>query len=186
MEQPKERTVVLTGKVLKLSCKAESAPGVTVRYKWFTCDKDGVNKLPVKCNSMKLVISETNLSHKGFYVCEISGQVDSRVIYVEVVNPADIKITMQPSRDKYIELGEELSLECKAKCKHHPVSYQWYFNETPLRNHTGYQLVIPFITQSDIGSYYCTASSEYSAGVVKSETSRLVLRECLIVSVFMP
>ena len=174
---------MLTGRVLELSCKAESAPGEDVRYRWFKCNESGAIKQPIKCNCMDLIISETTLSHKGFYLCEISDKIDSRVIYVEVVNPADITITVPPPRHKYIELGEELTLECRAKCKHHPVDYQWYFNEHPLYNVTGHQLVIPFITETDIGSYYCVVSSAYSTSVIKSEPSRLVLSKCLILSV---
>jgi len=180
VEQPKERTVVFAGRMLELSCKAESAPGEDVRYKWFTCNKNGANKQPVKFDCMKLIIPKANVSHRGYYVCEISDKVDSRVIYIEVVNSADIKITMPLPRNKYIMLGEELILECKAKCENYPVEYKWYFNDHPLHNATEQQLVIPIVTQSDIGSYYCTISSAYSAGVVKSDPSRLVLSEWLI------
>jgi len=175
VEQPKQKTVVLTGNKFELSCRAESAPGKDVKYKWFKCNKDGKNKQLVQQNCMNLVILEATVSHKGFYVCEISDQVPSRVICVEVVNPANITITMQPPKEKYTELGEELTLECKAKCSQYPVNYQWYFNGNCLPGFTRQQLIIPSIAESDIGSYYCTASSEYSIEVVRSEASQLIL-----------
>lgn len=174
MKQPKEKLVVLTGNKFELSCRAESAPGKDVKYKWFKCNKDGKNKQLVQQNCMNLVILEATVSHKGFYVCEISDQVPSRVICVEVVNPANITITMQPPKEKYTELGEELTLECKAKCSQYPVNYQWYFNGQPLPNCNERQLVITSVADTDIGSYYCTASSEYSANVATSEMSKLL------------
>lgn len=175
MEQPKQKTVVLTGNKLELSCKAETTPGKVVSYHWFKCDKDGCGKETLKCYDRNLVVLKANVSHRGYYLCEVSTEIDSRVIHVEVVNSTGINIIMHPPRDKPIDLGEQLTLVCKAKCRNFPVNYQWYFNGNCLPGFTRQQLIIPSIAESDIGSYYCTASSEYSIEVVRSEASQLIL-----------
>jgi len=185
VEEPKLVTKVFSGGSLELLCEAEAAPGVDVNYLWFKCYKNGlVEQLVDKCTGSKMMVSRVNHFHQGYYKCVISPEiispevispeVSSRVVYVKVMTPTDIKFTTHPPKKQFIEFGEELTLTCEAECENHPVTYQWYYNKQRLINANRSQLVISHIDNEDIGSYYCEASSEYSGKVILSNRSQVL------------
>ena len=173
VEQPKEKTVVLAGNTLELSCKAKCAPGLSVGYQWFKCNKDGSGKEPLHCYEDKFVVSEATQYNQHCYRCEISPEVNSRVACVQVVNSTEITITKQPPKNRYMEFKGDLTLEFEAKCNIHKVTYQWFRNNTALPRATDSQLVVKKITREDLGSYYCEARSEYSSCPAISYTTRV-------------
>ena len=174
MEEPKLVTKVFAGYSLELSCKAESAPDVDVTYRWYKCNKDGhIEELVEKCLESKMVISEVTHSHQGHYKCVVSPEVSSRVVYVEVMTPTNIKFTTQPPKQQCIEFGEELTLTCEAVCEDNPVNYQWYYNKQRLINANRSQLVISQVAKEDGGLYQCEVRSEYSAQVVYSVATQI-------------
>ncbi|XP_065883776.1 hemicentin-2-like isoform X2 [Dysidea avara] len=176
VEEPKHVTRIFAGDSLELSCKAESSPGMEVTYLWFKCNKDGdVEELVEKCLDSKIIMSKATNFNQGYYKCVISPEVSSRVAYVEVMTPTDIKFTTHPPKKQCIELGNELTLTCEAECENYPITYQWYCNKERLINANNSQLVIPQVGKEDIGSYYCEASSEYSGEVIPSEKSQVQL-----------
>ncbi|XP_065883772.1 uncharacterized protein [Dysidea avara] len=174
VEEPKLVTKVFAGYSLELSCKAESAPDVDVTYRWYKCNKDGhIEELVEKCLESKMVISEVTHSHQGHYKCVVSPEVSSRVVYVEVMTPTNIKFTTQPPKQQCIEFGEELTLTCEAVCEDNPVNYQWYYNKQRLINANRSQLVISQVAKEDGGLYQCEVRSEYSAQVVYSVATQI-------------
>jgi len=173
VEQPEEKIVVLAGNKLELSCKAESVPGLDVVYQWFKCNKEGKRKEPLQCNEEKFVVPEATQYNQHCYICQISAKISSRVVCVEVVNSAEIKITKQPPKNRYIEFNGNLILECEAKCRHYRVTYQWYLNGNALSNATNSRLVVKKIRREDLGSYHCEVRSEYSSDVPISHTTRV-------------
>ena len=180
MKEPKLVTRVFTGDTLELSCKAESAPEVDVTYLWFKCNKDGdVEKLVEKCLDSKIIMSKATNFHQGYYKCVISPEVSSRVAYVEVMTPTNIKFTTQPPKQQCIEFGEELTLVCEAECEENPVNYQWYYNKQRLINANRSQLVLSQIAEEDGGLYQCEVRSEYSAQVVYSAATQVQISESI-------
>ena len=184
VEEPELVTKVFTGDSVELSCKAESAPGIVVTYLWFKCDKGGqVKELVEKCLDCKMVISKATHLHQGYYKCVISPEVSSRVVYVEVMTQANIKLTTQPPKIQSIVCGEELTLNCEAASESYPVTYQWYCNKERLINANRSQLVIPQVTKEDFGFYHCDVRSEYSVEVVSSETTHVQLGEFVLLGI---
>ena len=181
VEEPKEKIVVLAGNKLELSCKAESAPEVVAMYQWFKCNKDGNGKEPLQCSEDKFVVSEATQYNQHYYLCQISAKVSSRVACVEVVNSTEIKITKQPPTNRYMELNEDLVLECEAKCKHYRITYQWFRNNDAVPDGTDSWLVVKKVTREDLGSYHCEARSEYSSDVAISNTTRVEWSKLLCV-----
>jgi len=180
VEEPKLVTKLFAGDSVELSCKAESAPGVDMTYLWYKCNKTGyVEELQEKYLGSKMTIIKASQLHQGYYKCVISPEVSSRVVYVEVMTPTDIKFTTQPPLEQSIEFGEELTLSCEAECENHPVTYQWFRNGKPLFNANRSQMVIPQIAKEDRGSYHCEVRSEYSAQVLYSAATQIQLRKFL-------
>jgi len=177
VEEPKDLTRIFVGDSVELSCKAESSPGVDVAYLWYKC---GHVEAPVENYiGSKMVISEATHLHQGYYKCVISPEVSSRVVYVEVMTPTDIKFTTQPPLEQSIKVGEELTITCEAECDNYPVTYQWYYNKQRLINANRSQLVIPQVSKEDGGQYHCEVRSEYSAEMVCSEKTEVQLSEFL-------
>lgn len=178
MEQPKEKYVALTGKNLKLSCRVETAPGTTVQYQWFKCHKSGTGKEPCSWYDNEMILPAVS-ANQGYYVCSVtpsnSDSIISNVVHVEVVNSTNI--TIEPAdqlpTDRYVELNEKLILKFKASCGHYPVKYHWYHNGKELTGFTDPVLIIESVGNRHIGSYYCEASSDYSATPLFSETCRV-------------
>ena len=185
MEEPKDFTRIFAGDSVEMSCKAESAPGVDLTYLWYKCYKTGhVEGLVENCTGNKMVISKATQLHQGYYKCVISSaevnspaEVSSRVAYVEVMTPNDIKFTTQPPLKHPIKIGEELILNCVAECENYPVTYQWHRNEKPLLNANRSRLVILQVAGEDCGFYHCEVRSEYSAQVAYSATTQIQLCE---------
>jgi len=182
VEEPRDITRIFTGDSVELSCKAESAPGVDVSYLWYKCNETGHVEIPVEnYTGNKMVISKATFLHQGYYKCVISpAEISSRIAYVEVMTPTDIKFTTQPPKNQSIEFGEELTLTCEAECENYPVTYQWYCNKERLINANNSQLVIPQVAKEDGGHYHCEVRSEYSAEVVHSEKAQVQLSEILM------
>lgn len=182
MEQPKKKYVAVTGNELKLSCRVETAPGITANYQWFKCQQNGTGKQPTSFNDNEMLLPAV-IASQGYYVCSViaphSDSIISKVAHVEVVNSTDIKATDQPPSDRYVELKGKLEIKFKALCKHFPVTYQWYYNGKELANCTSPTLTIESIDVHHIGSYHCEASSEYSTKTVTSETCRVHLSQLL-------
>ena len=179
MEQPKKNYVAVTGKELKLSCKVETAPGVTIKYQWFKCQQqNGTGKQPTSCYSNVMVLPVV-IANQGHYLCSAvapnSDSIYSDLAHVEVVNSADIivKVSDQPPSDRYVELNEKLVIKFRATCKHFPVKYQWFHNFEELPGCTSPTLTINPIAVNHIGPYYCEATSDYSDMTVNSETCRV-------------
>ena len=181
VEQPKEKTVVLAGNRLELSCKAKCAPGLSVGYQWFKCNKDGSGKEPLRCYEDKFVVPEATQYNQHCYRCEISPEVNSRVACVQVVNSTEIMITKQPPKNRYMEINGDLALEFEAKCNIYKVTYQWFRNNTVLPYATDSRLVVEKITHEDLGSYHCEARSEYSSRPAISHTTRVEWSKSLCV-----
>lgn len=178
VEQPKQNYVALTGSELKLSCKVETTPDVTVEYHWFKCQQDGNGRQPTKCYEYEMVLLTVEISNRGYYVCGVTAKnktIYSDVTHVEVVNSTPITVDVQLPSDRCVEFKEELVLEFKTSCKHYPVRYQWYYNGKELAGTTGPTLTIPSVAEENIGSYYCEASSDYSAKSVMSKMCRIHL-----------
>ena len=158
---------MITGNELKLSCRAEAAPGVNVEYRWFKCSKkDGTHKTHTNYISNRMIVPVCDDTNEGHYICEAIGMttsITSRVASVKVVNSTNISITKEPPSKVYVTLGETLILECEASCKTHSVEYQWYSETGPIAGATQSLLKIPEVSEGDIGSYYCVVTSEYSA-----------------------
>ena len=182
VEQPKQKTIVVTGNKLKLSCRAEATPGVKVDYVWFKCSKkDGTHKTPIDHVDNNIIIPVCNDTNDGHYMCEAFAtmttnrdSINSRVARVKVVNSTNISITKEPPDEVFITVGETLYLECEASCKTHSVKYQWYNETEPVDGATQSVLKIPAISEIDIGSYYyCEVTSEYSATKAKSKLTHV-------------
>ena len=176
VDQPQENYVTVTGKDLKISCRAEMTPNIIVKYQWFKCQQNGTGKEPIGYYDNEMMLPAI-ISNRGYYVCGImppnSDAIYSNVIHVEVVNPVNITIEVQPPTDRYVELNETLVIKFKAVCKQHPVKYQWYHNGAELPGYTNPTLTIESIADHHMGSYYCEASSDYSAAPVMSGTCRV-------------
>ena len=178
MDQPQEKYVTVTGKDLKVSCRVQTTPNVIVKYQWFKCRQNKTGKMPAGYYDNEMILL-TNISHRGYYVCGVnlepaySDEIYSNVTHVDVVNSVDITVEVQPPTDRYMELNEKLVIEFRAVCKQHPVKYQWYRNGEELTGCTNSMLTIESIANHDMGSYYCEASSDYSAKPVLSETCRV-------------
>ena len=177
VEQPKIETIVVTGNKLELSCRAEAEPGVTVNYKWFKClKKDGIHKKPTGHKGNRMIISMCDNTNEGYYMCEASAiyqSINSIVAHVKIVNSTSISITIEPSSDICITLGETLTLKCEASCELHPVKYQWYNEAGPITGATQSILKIPAVSEENIGRYYCEVTSEYSATKAKSKLAHV-------------
>ena len=178
MDQPQEKYVTVTGKDLKVSCRVEKTPDAIVQYQWFTCKQDGTGKKPAGYYENEMMLP-ANISSRGYYVCgvnlkpAISDEIYSNVTHVEVVNSINVTVEVQPPTDRYVELNEKLVIKFRAVCKQHPVKYQWYRNGEELTGCTNPTLTIESIANHHMGSYYCAASSDYSATPVLSETCRV-------------
>ena len=169
----------MTGKELKLTCRVETAPDVTVKYQWFKCQQNGMGKQPTSCYDNVMVLP-TIISSQGYYLCSVmvpsSESIHSDVADVEVVNSTDITIKDgdQPPSDRYVELNEKLVIKVMATCKNFPVNYQWYHNfNRILPDCTDSTLIIDSIGVHHIGSYHCEVSSDYSAVPVLSKQCRV-------------
>ena len=176
----------MTGKELKLTCRVETAPDVTVKYQWFRCQQDGMGKQPTSYYDSVMVLPTIIISNKGYYLCSVmvpsSESIHSDVAHVEVVNSTDITIKDgdQPPSDRYVELNEKLVIKVMATCKNFPVNYQWYHNFEILPDCTNSTLILDAIGVHHIGSYHCEVSSDYSTMSVISETCRVHWSELVV------
>lgn len=142
-----------------------------VEYCWFKCSKkDSFHREPTHHLGNRIIIPVCRDDSNGYYFCEAIAleqgstvhKISSTVAHVKVVNSTDISITRDPPPEVFITFGEELTLECKASCGHHTVRYQWFNNAKPLAGATQSTLIIPSVCQTDVGSYHCVITSEYS------------------------
>lgn len=178
MEQPKEKYVALTGSEVKLSCKAEAMLNTKVKYHWFSCQQNGNGKQPTKCFENEMTLPAT-IASRGFYVCSVtpanSDSIYSNVAHVEVVNSTEITVKPdgEPPSDRYVEFKDKLELTFNASCKHYPIRFQWHFNGKELPDCKESTLIIPSVAEENIGSYFCEASSDYSAKSLISRTCRV-------------
>ena len=174
--------MVVTSSEVTLSCKVETAPAITVEYEWFTCQQDGTGKQPVDCFRNEMTLPAI-IRSQGYYVCDVTSKssdmvisrITSDVAHVEVVNSTEITVKPddEPPKERYVEFKDKLVLEFKASCKHYPVKYQWYYNGKELPNATTSTLIVPSVAEHNVGSYYCEASSDYSAQPVMSGICRV-------------
>ena len=188
VEQPKAEIIVLTGNELELSCKADGAPGITVKYCWLKCSKrDGSQGTPTDHSSNKMIIPECSHVNKGYYLCEAIAYerrvtVRSRVAHVKVVDSNNICVTKQSPREVVIKLGDNLILECHALCGPYLVKYQWYKGSELLEGATQSVLTIPSVSDKHIGSYNCIVTSDFAVEEVVSKTtevkSELIFPHC--------
>jgi len=187
----------VTGTKLELSCRAEAAPGIKVEYCWFRSPrKDGSCRKPTNHLNNRMTIPVCNDASEGHYLCEALAKegctskcrISSRVARVKVVNSTDISIIKQPPNEMCVMYGGKLSLEYEASCKHHTVRYQWYkerYNGAkPLAGSTQSTLNIPSVSEEDIGTYYCEATSDYSEA--RAVSRRTQVRSELIFFITLP
>ena len=173
---------MFAGKELELSCTAMSAQGMEVKYSWFKCSKTGTSRSCTDHVESRMIVPVCDDSNDHHYLCEaiatkrgiVKDRIDSKVARVRVVNPANISIIKQPPPEVFVMFGGSLVLECKASCKQHPVNYQWYIDGMPLEGATQSTLTITSVSESNVGSYYCKVTSDYSQTTVKSEITKVI------------
>ena len=185
-------TRVFTGRNLELSCKAEAAPGINIEYHWSKhLKKDGSQKSStVFYIGNRMMLTECNDASGGYYSCEVVAtdqvkplcKINSMVAHIKVVNSTNISITRQPPLVRLVTFGEELTLECEASCKHHPVKYQWYNKAKPVAGATQSVLTIPSVQGGNTGPYHCIVSSDYSEASVVSRMTQLKGKQILLYS----
>ena len=143
-----------------------------------------------------MIIPVCDSSNDDYYLCEAATEtkqgivfytISSKVVRVRVINSVNISITKQPLREVFITFGEQLMLECEASCGCHPVNYQWYNNNEPLAGATQPMLMIPSVSEKDVGLYYCIVTSEHSRAVKSQSTqvrSKLIAHMCYKIYLF--
>ena len=187
-EQPKSTTRVFTGKKLELLCKAEAAPGLNIEYCWSKhLKKDGSQKMLTYHLGNRMTLTECNDAGGGYYSCEVVAteqgkkicRINSIVAHVKIVNSSKISITKQPPQVVLVTFGEELTLECEASCKHHPVKYQWYNKAKPVAGATQSMLLVPSVQEGNTGPYHCVVTSDYSEDIVVSRMTQLSGKQIL-------
>jgi len=65
-----------------------------------------------------------------------------------------------------------------------PVTYQWYLNSVPIDGETSYSLDLNFITEDEVGTYYCSATNEN--GTVNSPETNVELISAELLELFIP
>ena len=68
----------------------------------------------------------------------------------------------QPDSTVIVALGDSLSLRLTVKAHPYP-SFQWFKNGNELPPANRSELVIPYVTATDEGSYICTIKNDYGA-----------------------
>ena len=180
--QPKAENIVLTGDKLELSCRADGVPGMTLEYYWLKySERDSSQGTYTGHSRNKMIIPVSSNIDEGYYVCEViacqcerrKGMVRSEVAHVIVVDSKNINFVKQPPSEVDIKLGEKLTLECQAWCGSYSVKYQWYKGSDLLADATQPVLTIPSVSETDIGSYNCVVTSDFSVEEAVSKTTEV-------------
>lgn len=124
-------------------------------YKWYK--KVGNINLNLGVNSPNLVLSNVQNETAGTYFCVVEDafeSVTSQTATLTVVEP--LTFTKQPS-EEYRFVGGDVTFEVQTTGGIGTISYQWYKDGVPL-NVTSPTLILPDVTYSHAGVYWCEAT----------------------------
>ncbi|MFN6946051.1 MAG: immunoglobulin domain-containing protein, partial [Cytophagaceae bacterium] len=166
--QPVSQTAV-EGDEVTLSVTA-SGEG-TITYQWYR------NGEPIpSAESANYTIPSASMADAGEYyvVVTMNGQtVTSDEVTLTVTPPPAASIDVQPIGQTAI-VGDEVVFSVQASGDG-AITYQWYFNGSPISNADGASLTIPSAQLSDAGSYYVVVTM--NGQDVQSNTVGLTVNE---------
>ena len=151
------------------------APAIEGGRPWvITWRKNGV---VIPGNSIPLTITRALESDSGEYTVSVTNAYGG-------VQTANATLTVTPSKPMIIldprsqsaQLGADVLLEAAAEGSSE-ISWQWFFQETPIADATSNKLQLTNITEANLGSYYAVASNHL--GLATSAPARVELTKII-------
>lgn len=161
---------VAAGLPFSLSVSAVGTP--PFNYSW-ACNGTNISG----ATSSSLTIADAQASTGGTYVAIVNNQygVGSNAVATVNVLPASPTISSNPTSVTATAGGR--AMFSGSAYGSEPISYQWYFNNSPLVGATSATLVLPDIQAANAGPYYLLASNAY--GSMSTSTTVLTVNPAL-------
>uniref|UniRef100_A0ACB8FSN0 Uncharacterized protein n=1 Tax=Sphaerodactylus townsendi TaxID=933632 RepID=A0ACB8FSN0_9SAUR len=147
---------------VQLNC---TSLGGHVSYYWFKGDQlvEAGDRVSLSDKNETLIFTSSNRNDTGNYTCQGVNDFSfqsSEPYWLDIFYGPDSPL-IEPQKTIYNE-GSTLNLSCFAD-SNPSANYAWWFNDEPLEDQYGSQLLILDLLESNAGNYTCRAINDHTA-----------------------
>ncbi|MGC8742306.1 MAG: 6-bladed beta-propeller [Verrucomicrobiia bacterium] len=158
-----------------------SSCNTNLQIQWF----NGTNALSDSdtisgAKSNVLTVSLTSAKYSGDYYAIMTTDGTTVTTAVASITVLSAPVIIEQPKDQIVQKGDTATFNILVEGSQ--LSYQWYFNNTPILGSNSDKLIITNAQSSNEGEYYVVVTN--SLGTVTSAIARLTLSEIIKLSVF--